>query len=468
MRNKIYSIFTGLINSISGYSNTGNISYFPILIILLNIIFALPPALKAEEKNIPSPFQVPNENMEYGLNISADDMEKADWKPISGINVARLFGQHEIWLRFKVPDKKWENPAVLIIGYLNNPEVWYNQKKIYFNDSQSIAADTSFLQHLILFPPGEYCTGYVYLRIPFENPYNIGSFEKVYIGRITDLVPLVQIESQKNLRFYIPSICLGGMLVFSGALFLILFLFPLKKQNYPFVSFGFFSFLAGISFLSIMPVYAAFGLPPKLWINIETILFFLLPVGIVAFVEYTFNSFLRSYLRRLWQIQVLLTVLAGIWFQIGFVSPYFFLFGNLIALLSIILCFVSIYKSSPSPGQPLSSSRLTMAGLFIFIIAATLDIFNDLGLVSFGGYYYGFATLALILSFGYALLVHYKTTILKVGRYAVELETNKRKILGLEQANLKSRFEALKTQLNPHFLFNTLGTLMTLKTGIWL
>lgn len=469
MKNKVCCISTELPTSISGFFNISVIGYSSLFIVIINIIFALLLPLKAEARNNPPPVQIPNENIEYGLDISVHEMEKAHWKLISRINIDQLFGDHEIWLRFQFPDKKWKNPAVLITGYLSSPEVWHNQKRVNYNDrsieNQSIpdpSTNNPFFLHIILFPSEEDYTGYVYLRIPFENPYNIGTFEKIYIGDITDLTPLVQREGKENLRFSIPSLCLGGILFFSGLLFLVLFLFPLKEQNYPFISFGFFSLLVGLSFISIMPAYAAFGLPPKLWINIETILFFLLPVGIVAFVEYTFISFLRPYLQKLWQFQVFLTVLAAIWFQVGFVPSYLFLLGDLIALLSIVLCFFSIYKSSPLPSQPISSSRLTMVSLFIFIIASTLDISKKLGLTSFGGYYYGFATLGLTLSFGYALLIHYKTTILKVRRYAVELETNKRKILDLEQVNLLAQFEALKNQINPHFLFNTLGTLITI------
>jgi two-component system, LytTR family, sensor kinase len=60
------------------------------------------------------------------------------------------------------------------------------------------------------------------------------------------------------------------------------------------------------------------------------------------------------------------------------------------------------------------------------------------------------------------LVVHYRETRIKTVNYAVELEAQKRKILELEQAGLMARYNALKSQLDPHFLFNTLGALMSL------
>ncbi len=425
--------------------------------------------LHAEEQEHAAPVEILPNTIEYYISNSEDISQGKKWHPISKMGTDQLLGHNEILLRFRYPEIKWGRPALLLIGYLGSLEVWEDQKKIYstgkakenlpyVSDNEIIYA----IRHIIPLAPDKVYAGYVLLRVPYEDIMDIGSLEKIYIGDLQDINTLSQSEEQRGLRLYIPLMCLGGTLLFTGIFFLGLFLFPLKKQNYPFISFGFFCLVSGLSYLNVIPVHAALGLSPKIWIVIETTISFLLPVGILAFVEYTFVSSLGVILRRLWQFQLLLALVSAIWLQVGLMPDFLNEFGDIVALVSVILSITSIYRSSPVQGKEKYKTRITVAGLLIFMITAFIDILNNLGILSFGGYYYGFGTLILMLSLGYTLLVHYRETILQVNQYALELEIDKGRILKLEQTNLQARFEALKNQLNPHFLFNTLGTLMTL------
>lgn len=50
----------------------------------------------------------------------------------------------------------------------------------------------------------------------------------------------------------------------------------------------------------------------------------------------------------------------------------------------------------------------------------------------------------------------------KVQSYSLELETRKNELLQLQKENLQSQFETLRSQVNPHFLFNSLNVLTSL------
>ena len=91
-----------------------------------------------------------------------------------------------------------------------------------------------------------------------------------------------------------------------------------------------------------------------------------------------------------------------------------------------------------------------------------IDISADLNIISFGGYFYGFGIMLIAISMAYNLFMHYRETRIRAVNYAVEMEVQKRRILELEQASLTAKYDALKSQLNPHFLFNTLGALISL------
>jgi|GEM_PF-767458 len=56
----------------------------------------------------------------------------------------------------------------------------------------------------------------------------------------------------------------------------------------------------------------------------------------------------------------------------------------------------------------------------------------------------------------------YSESKIKVQTYSVELESRKNELLRLQKENLQSQFETLRSQVNPHFLFNSLNVLTSL------
>ena len=59
-------------------------------------------------------------------------------------------------------------------------------------------------------------------------------------------------------------------------------------------------------------------------------------------------------------------------------------------------------------------------------------------------------------------ITYFISTFYAANYFFVEWRENALKAQMLEKANLEARFETLKTQINPHFLFNSLNTLITL------
>jgi PAS domain S-box-containing protein len=56
----------------------------------------------------------------------------------------------------------------------------------------------------------------------------------------------------------------------------------------------------------------------------------------------------------------------------------------------------------------------------------------------------------------------YSESKIKVQTFSVELESRKNELLRLQKENLQSQFETLRSQVNPHFLFNSLNVLTSL------
>ncbi len=73
-----------------------------------------------------------------------------------------------------------------------------------------------------------------------------------------------------------------------------------------------------------------------------------------------------------------------------------------------------------------------------------------------------YGMILLVLAFGYYIEKKYSQAQLKINNYETELALAKDELLSLENENILSQYEALKNQVNPHFLFNCLNTLASL------
>ncbi|MCP4023429.1 MAG: hypothetical protein GY729_16410 [Desulfobacteraceae bacterium] len=420
-----------------------------------------------------APQKIEFTKIEYALGIDIHSPEKGDWKPLSQFMGQGIMDHNSLWLLCRIPAKTWEQPGIYIKGYIDGLEVYLEEKKIYEagkihlpGSLKPIQIRGIFFKHIIPIPrnrtedakndPVE-----LYLMIPYSHPYDLGPMELLYAGDIRDLIPLAEKDTLDTLRFQVPLFCLGAVLLFTGILLLVLFFIRFNQKYFPFLSFGCFLVASGISYLNLMPVLAAFGFGYRLWFTIEVIASLLIPIGILAFVEQIFVSGLGRILRRLWQVQILVAIAAGIWFLADIIPQLIFL-GDLFASVSIVFALISIINSKSSPALSVKASRMALAGIMIFAATACVDVLHELGIIGFGGYYYGLGILGLMVSFGYALADHYSHMVQQAKTAALKLSENKQELASLKQANLKARLEALKNQMNPHFLFNTLGTLMTL------
>lgn len=430
----------------------------------------------AATESIPPIQKISDEAVSYGMNIDHHAPDAGSWKPFSDFNSRELIGNDEFWLKIQIPPGNHKHPAVYTQGYfsglqavLGDGRVIYRRGKWTGDRSEDVPDTRSFfLRHLIRLPAGMQGTpsnadaAALYLSIPYRNPYDIGWFDAIYAGEMDDLAALADENERDLLKAHLPLLCVGAVLFFFGILLFIIFGLRFKERDYPFLSLGFFSFTAGILYLNLVPIYAAIDLSPRLWVTVEEVLTFLLPVGLLSFVAVIFPSSLAPLLRRLWKLQLVLTIGVLIWFLVSIVPSYVIFLGYVMALVCIAAILATIYKSTAKEKSMSVALKVALAGFLIFLFTAALDVFYYLGIVPFGGVYYGYGTVILILSFGYVLFDHYRTTMHNAQTYVLELETNKQKILKLEQATLLARFEALKSQINPHFLFNTLGTLMAL------
>lgn len=385
------------------------------------------------------------------------------WEPMDEADKADFLGKDELWLQIPFSPGAWDNPAFYIYGYVKDFEIYLHNKRIIPSSQINQNSDLNRFKgliHIFSLPAGseeDLQSHFLYLRLTDKYPFDDYYISKICIGSMGDIIEMSASDLQKALRLEIPMIILGAVLLFAGMISTGIFIGEWKERIYPFLSFGFFSLVSGINYLNLDMVLSSYGLLPKHWTVLELSSNMLLPVGLMAFVGQIFPSSLTRTLRWMWRFHLIfaLSVLAWILFASppGFLDMIFYI----LVFIYIVLIYISILKSRAG-----RRSIITLMAFSFFIGLSLIDVLAGLNIISFGGYFYGFGIIIIAISMAYNLFIHYRETRIRAVNYAVELEVQKRKILELEQTSLTAKYSALKSQLNPHFLFNTLGALISL------
>ncbi len=180
----------------------------------------------------------------------------------------------------------------------------------------------------------------------------------------------------------------------------------------------------------------------------------LAPVGFLAFLRHGIDSKKSRFL----QIALWLSLIWAIAFMIliHFYSIDFLYWT--IVFITLVLAFVSIIKDKLHKNREF---RIPLLGLTIVFVMVIQNVLHDFGILEFS-LNVDFGVLFLVFS----LVVYAIQNIRKSNRQMTEisnaLEMSQNRLLMLENQNIQTQMEALRSQINPHFLFNSLNTLASL------
>ena len=386
------------------------------------------------------------------------------WQKISAFSLAELSSEDELWIRVALPDEKFIQPAVYLFAYLERFEVYISNQKVYTYDYQDTADQLSsglFPGHVIPISPADR-DAFLLIRIHYSSPAYIGEITPIATGPSSALFQIMREDQDAVFKSAIRDMCLGVLLLVFGTVAFLVFVLRLKSRDYSFLSFGILSVSVGVRYLMATHLVYLFNLSPLTRYHIENISFLMVPIGLFAFIEHIFGSGKWKSVRRLWQFHLIFLALFMFLYVILPIHmiplPTVFSLGVLLA--SCVICMIFMGLSKEVQGAKLNRSLLVFVGFFCLILIN--ELLKQFNLVPGTWDLFGWGLLALVSVFGYALLEQYTKTNKKMQDVSLELERNKFQLLELEQERLKSQMEALKNQINPHFLFNNFSTLASI------
>jgi sensor histidine kinase YesM len=391
-------------------------------------------------------------NFEKKIKTLINDTSK--WLKSKEFTFEKLVQNNEIFIIQKIPNIKFKNPALLVSFHTNGFQIYIDGKHIY---SYGILSHDSVFRYFntVLIPlDSNYCNEYLVFRAHYDKFLQLGNITNFMIGSCSDLSKLLTDTHYRLLTHNLHE-DLGAIIqIIIGLISLFIFFIRWQRREYVFLFFSIFSISSGIM-LSMNFMEQLFNASFNVSYYLDTISSFLIPVGFLGFIMFITNSPRKSLINYALWLSIVITV-GSVFYPFILPLNYFFW-----ATVGIYL-FVAIRSLYLAKLHKEKSFRLPLISLIILFLSIVHDFLLNFKfhILPFG--LYTWATLILIMAFGYYIESHYRETSNKMKNYSFELEKTRNYLLNLEKENLLTQYEVLKNQVNPHFLFNSLNTLSSL------
>lgn len=369
-------------------------------------------------------------------------------------------------VKCRIPQIDGKNPTILLTSYANSISVFLEKELIYYSEE-----DLSLTPHSILLDSTAF-NKTMYFVVYRSFPHKLNTFAKVVFGDFYEISNYKYSILNRNLREKIIFSVIFFFLFFMGVVAIVIFFIRIKFKNYPILLYGLFAISAAAIHLHEPDLFYLFRLPIDHFFLFSFFPLFLNVIFFLMFINVTFGTQKKSVIDLLVLLHIInfLVMLVIYLFglsQIIFLSKEVYFLASIISLIiGTVFIFRSKFYKKMRGRKIFKYSILIYFFLTIFLLA-TEDIDSVLtrfiiDIPYLGDDLYMLAVFVLSLGLLAVVIGYYRESVDKMYNFQLQLEKNKNEILQLQQTNTQARFNVLKNQVNPHFLFNSLGVLSSL------
>ncbi len=385
------------------------------------------------------------------------DISKANWVAPENIDVETFTQIKEIWIKLKLPEKQFNDPAIFIEGFFPSTEI-YVDTLIVFQKNNPEEADYIVVNKKII-PVKDLAAGdFLYLRLKFSKWYNPGGYSEVRVGNVDDLLEISTDKEIDEVFTVAFDVTVGGILIIISFLSVFFFIKRKEYRYHPFITFAVISFVAGIDHFIQTILILVVPFPIVFLIAFQLITLAIIPSALTILVYQIFGKGWRSFFKYFW---IFHSVISSVYFALFFIKvEYLFLLPDIdfVVIIEIFLFIVVVVKSR---FHKLKDSKYVFYSLLIFLIFALHDLIANTGIFPWAVSLYGFGVILISMSLFNLLMNNFTDKIKEAESYQSKIKEKELEVIKLNKENLQSQYEALKSQINPHFLFNTFSSLMT-------
>lgn len=388
------------------------------------------------------------------LNIGHFIQDTNLWVLPGEVDYDQLLQSNCLIFKTILPDTLFSHPAVYLHGYVNNLEIFLDSNKIFSYDAKENDGPHKYYQSFVLPIDSSFRKQTFFIQMKYNNPLDISTVFDMQLGEQSNLFHYAINDRNELLKSCIIDFIIGTFIIITGLLALLLFVARRRSSRWLYASFALFTLSSGISL--IMPVLLQIiNFSPKFYLYTEGIMANLIPLG--YFMVFGFVSEIRT---RFWAngivaIHVVYSVLSVI-FPFSTLVFYFY---YILAAVEIIIPLAIIFKRRMFFD---SQFKILAFLIVLFQLCYVHDLLIGLEFFPWEINTLGWGVSALIFGATIYFEKHYIKSQREIQAFSAQLELTRMQLLELENKNILSRFEALKNQVNPHFLFNSLNTLASL------
>lgn len=380
-----------------------------------------------------------------------------NWFPPSSFTFDSLVLGKNLWYKAIVPKTKYAQPALYFYSFLYEFDM-YIDTMLILHDIISSKRNQSFRQYIIPLKP-EYAGKPIYIRIPIQDLFFIGEIKDLKFGNINALTTLKEkTESTLAAGLVLDSI-LCGLLLFISIFSMLIFISKRELKLYPFFVFSILALCSAIGYTA-KPVstIGLFGLNYGNMQRLSVFSIFVLAPVFIYFIKVMFGDG--------WKRIFLWLLIASSVYSVVFVATIFidnrytawFPDTQITFMAEILLLAVAFIGS----GYVKKQSIAVILGVGLFLGLSFYDLMGPSTESSPDFSFSGVGVLFLALSLSQLIMKYYQNTQEAYVRAQNLVKQKEIQMELLKEENLRSQYEALKNQINPHFLFNSFSTLISL------
>lgn len=382
-----------------------------------------------------------------------------DWKPLQKLNYKDIRGTRSIVVAARLPRIHWVDPAIYCKGFFNGFEIYIDGKRLYSYGTASSETNYRYYADHIISLPKNYPGRWIYMKVLYGRSMDVGLINDFQIGNREFLPVIDDVRNRRQEQIEIIDFAIGAVILFVFLFNIIVYTTRWKYRDSFFPGFSLFTLAAGFNYLTNYTLFPQFQISPHTYIYVKMISIDVLLLGLVMFETSFFGKGWKNWLPRLAYLQLGYILFDGItmlFYPMWDVGKFWF------AIMFTAILIITIREAIVSTYYKKSIPIVFLIGILFFTILGLNDFLVGFQIVPWSAKLYGWGVLALILSLGYLQMQHHNRVDQQVQQYAVDIERQKGELVQIQKVSIQTQFEALKNQINPHFLFNTLSTLMSL------
>lgn len=432
---------------------------FWLLLILILVIPSCSKSDQAQENNpnilnldnsmVQVKFIASNDTADFQKRLRTIILDTLGWKCIDDLTETDLKINNHLVIKYTVDVSRLREPAISFSGKRLQMAIYEDSCLLYSNVDFSAEAK-GFITKVIPFISRDSAT--IYHHFYYKNFLETPFITFVRIGERSELLNDVIVIGPEHEVEY-SSLAIGFFVITIGFISVISGLLYRGRNKKMLLFFALFSIASGVDSLEF--IFAQLLDLPRSFV---TILMFgsslLSPLGFIGFLQYGIENSRSQFLRIAFWFSVLWIIL---FIALLIASPIVVIYWGGLLTIVLLIC-IAIYRERIYRRREFLFPMLSLAGLMLILVENALCDFNVIGFKINPDY----GILILVFSLVIYVVKNIRESNLQIQLVKTELEQSQNRLLTLENQNIQSQFDALRGQINPHFLFNSLNTLASL------